>query len=387
MLRRLNLIGRETAVIKDISSNLPDNLPATYLLFLEEIRRRKTPEEFEALKKLFAWIAFFLRPAPITLAEADELLLILGHGTSVGLEEEIQGKLGNILEFSNENLELDDDAEEPKALITVKTLQRRTTELLIKSPTKDDDGQPIIEESSTEFSVEKLLEETEPKDSVLQFRESSLRKTFLAIAVDKKDLRLAPATAQSTIFQMCVNIMCGIYERQGKKISESLKKYAANYWMSHFHAIDHEDVSPATAVANAEAIKLVLEDTNDAAKFYEDYNADVFFPSVHRLLEGYDDIKDEEGNLVGLKFKFYDKMISLANVLLNEHKDKLTPELAQFCESARLEPQKLMVTMAKSHVKHWLDKVTDPDNVQRTVQFWFALTAICMVRSPPHVRE
>ncbi len=92
MLRRLNFIGREGAVLIDLEQSLPENLQSLYALMLAEVQHRKTPEQFETLKKLFSWLAFSKRR--LTLEEANDLIRLTNQEASLILEEEIQGVAG-----------------------------------------------------------------------------------------------------------------------------------------------------------------------------------------------------------------------------------------------------------------------------------------------------
>ena len=92
MLRRLNFICREGAVLKDLDRNLPENLQSLYALMLAEVQRGKTDGQLETLKKLFSWLAFSKRP--LTLEEANDLVELTQEDASLSLEEEIQGKAG-----------------------------------------------------------------------------------------------------------------------------------------------------------------------------------------------------------------------------------------------------------------------------------------------------
>ncbi len=91
MLRRLNSIGREGTVMKELE-RLPDDLQSLYALMLVEVQRQRTPEQFETLKKLFTWLAFSKRP--LMLEEANDLMVLTGQDASFSLVEEIEGKSG-----------------------------------------------------------------------------------------------------------------------------------------------------------------------------------------------------------------------------------------------------------------------------------------------------
>lgn len=91
MLRRLNYIGRETAVLKDLEHKLPADLESLYKLMLMECQKDRTKEQYKTLKRLFAWLAYSKRP--LTLTEASELVgLTVGDDGNFDVEEELIGR-------------------------------------------------------------------------------------------------------------------------------------------------------------------------------------------------------------------------------------------------------------------------------------------------------
>lgn len=90
MLRRYNFIGREGAVLRDITNFHPADLFSLYDLMLSEVQERRSPEQYQALKKLFAWLTFSQRP--LTLNEASAVINLTGQDTSLNIEEELEGK-------------------------------------------------------------------------------------------------------------------------------------------------------------------------------------------------------------------------------------------------------------------------------------------------------
>jgi hypothetical protein len=91
MLRRLNYIGRETAVLKDLEHKLPDNLKSLYKLMLDECQKDRTPEQHKTLKRLFVWLAYSKRA--LTLAEASQLVaLTVGEDGKFDVEDELIGR-------------------------------------------------------------------------------------------------------------------------------------------------------------------------------------------------------------------------------------------------------------------------------------------------------
>lgn len=89
MLRRLNALGRETLIMKELEQ-LPADLTALYQLMLSDCQKHRSNEQLTTLKKLFAWLAYSKRP--LTLGEATSLIAVVEKQTSFSLEEEIDGR-------------------------------------------------------------------------------------------------------------------------------------------------------------------------------------------------------------------------------------------------------------------------------------------------------
>ena len=91
MLRRLNMIGREKAVLKDLEKNLPKSLEELYDLMLRECQQNRTKEQYLTLKKLFAWLAYSKRS--LTLDEGSELIdRTIHEDHTFDIEDEIIGR-------------------------------------------------------------------------------------------------------------------------------------------------------------------------------------------------------------------------------------------------------------------------------------------------------
>lgn len=89
MLRRLDYIGRENAVLRDLK-DAPKDLHALYCRMVLECHTNRSPEQSEALRHLFAWLAFSKRP--LTLSEAGALMKELVKDGIYDIEEEVIGR-------------------------------------------------------------------------------------------------------------------------------------------------------------------------------------------------------------------------------------------------------------------------------------------------------
>lgn len=89
VLQRFSYIGREGAVRKELEK-IPDNLEELYKILLQECCRNRSEEELDALKQLFAWLAFSKRS--LRLVEAAELVIKIAKKDEFNLEEELIGR-------------------------------------------------------------------------------------------------------------------------------------------------------------------------------------------------------------------------------------------------------------------------------------------------------
>src|SRR4051812_22952753 len=89
MLRRLSYIGREGGVLKDLKRT-PESLKDLYKLLLDECRRDRTNEQYQALKRLFAFLAFTKRS--LNLGEATSIVRLTCPDDTLDIEGEIIGR-------------------------------------------------------------------------------------------------------------------------------------------------------------------------------------------------------------------------------------------------------------------------------------------------------
>ena len=91
ILQRLSYIGRESAVIKELQTRLHEDLSILYDMMLEDCQKGRTKEQFHALKTVFIWTAYAVRP--LTIKEASEVVaLSIADRSSLDIEEELIGK-------------------------------------------------------------------------------------------------------------------------------------------------------------------------------------------------------------------------------------------------------------------------------------------------------
>ena len=78
-------------MLKDLEKNLPDSLTSLYQLMLAECQKDRTDDQYRALKRLFAWLAYSKRA--LTLGEAAELVALAVVNDQVfDIEDELIGR-------------------------------------------------------------------------------------------------------------------------------------------------------------------------------------------------------------------------------------------------------------------------------------------------------
>ena len=107
MLRRLNTIGREGAVLKDLEKNLPDSLGALYKLLLAECQKGPTHTQYLTIKTLFALLAYSERP--LSLDEAADLVKLTDPDETFDIEDEVFNRCARLLELGQDEDEDNDN--------------------------------------------------------------------------------------------------------------------------------------------------------------------------------------------------------------------------------------------------------------------------------------
>ena len=239
MLRRFNYIGRERAVSQALK-NIPPNLHGLYDLLLEECRQDRSEAQYQAMKKLFAWLAFSKRS--LSLDEASSLCQLALSDNTFDIEEEIIGHSSRILELT----------------------QARQLE----ENTKDDDKN---DDENNEFKDEGIPE-LGYGDPPLSFQDRSLRQYFKSVSVEDDgvtEFRTPAAAAHLTILQMCVDIMTKAAQEPFEAVSSGLTIYAINYWYEHLKELDAENASPGTVCDVVTLLHCITDNTHNIAKLFE----------------------------------------------------------------------------------------------------------------------
>jgi hypothetical protein len=333
LLRRFSSIGRERAVSQDLE-RLPPNLHELYKLLLDECRHNRSEAQYQALKKLFAWLAFSKRS--LSLAEASSLVQITLSDDTFDIEEEIIGRSSRILELS----------------------QARQLEDESKDDDKDDDEDDELKDES--------MPEFEDRASPLTFQDRSLRQYFKSVNVEDDgitEFRTPAAAAHLTILQMCVDIMIKAAEDPDEQISSELSTYAIRYWHEHLKELDVENTKSESVQQVVIVLYRITKNTNNIAKLFEKraWHTDMY-------PERADDIPTA----------WFDTLIKWAAKASGLPDGSLDDKVMDWALTVK--EDNILLPLAQGHIRNWLN-ANDPYWIPET--FRFAKAALSRVSPSP----
>lgn len=89
MLRRLNQLGREKAILRELEK-LPASTVDLYKVLLDDCQKGRTEQDIVVLRKLFAWLAY--SKEPLSLGSAIRLLRFIADDNSISIDEELDNR-------------------------------------------------------------------------------------------------------------------------------------------------------------------------------------------------------------------------------------------------------------------------------------------------------
>ena len=298
---------------------------------LAECQKRRTPEQLETLRHLFAWLAFSKQP--LTLTEASNLVrLIIGEDDSFSLDEEIEGKSARILELGKDVVDDDvgDSEDEPN----------------------DDDDTPLTQGTTDEDG-----------SAPLRFQERSLRNFFREMDVDQDGLRTAPSAAHLIIFQMAASILDRPLTDPQATVCNDLRDYAANYWSDHLRELDPDTASKDNTLAILRTLAQILLGKENVVKSME-----LVSPEGHGYFDCFWGDENPQNHVIIAVRKWIEKAKELDPKDLGE----------EVAELVSMNLEKEMVPLARAHTRNWWQGAEDWDETVKS--FEFVLSALLMVR-------
>jgi tetratricopeptide (TPR) repeat protein len=200
ILRRFNNLSREPLILRHLEQEMPENLEQLYSIMSSDLLRKTSNEQRQALKGLFFWIAFAVRP--ITLSEALVIVKLLPG--DLDLEDELQSpQLGRFLRVAD-----------------------RVEEVNISSPSSDSELDDLQGQERRHESAH------DDWNLPLKFRERSMRDYFRGAKFDEDpdSLRTTGFEAHRQIFVTLSQILC---KKAGTDTSDRLRAFAGSWWFTH----------------------------------------------------------------------------------------------------------------------------------------------------------
>ncbi|KAK0100488.1 hypothetical protein ONS95_008436 [Cadophora gregata] len=249
VLPRLDQLGRETLIVKELS-RIPIGLMNMYDSLLHDCQSYRSAEQFTALKTLFAFASYSMKP--LTLGEALAMLALIPGGTSVSLEEEIDTRCSRILE------------------VGIYDGEPKWDELEFDS---SDDSASSSSESDEEMLYEEPLKYDSWIMSPLKFQDRVMREYFRSAEAEGMDLRSTPSSAHLKIFETAVRSLLVTQEEFDDAAAGvhiwNFQHYSVNFWLQHFLAIDVEKASDSDVKVVIESLHSLMDCKRKALRALE----------------------------------------------------------------------------------------------------------------------
>jgi hypothetical protein len=322
MLRRWNIIGRQTSVLKDIERGIPSNVESLHKLLVAECQKGRTREQHTALRTFFCMLAFSQRP--LTLDEATELMIIYDPKQTISIEDEINGRCTRLL-YAHHGEDEDDEEED--------------ADEYEEHDQHDEHNKHERDESASD--ADKDISGQVP----LRFRNRSLKEFFRESCVEEDSLRVPPATAHCTIFLICVDCLCGNESPRPNTRSEMTARfqtYAVRYWADHFVNIDFDNVDNEQLRHVLSRLSKLLSNQNNVSVYFEKEGT-----FKYQVGENYG------YSLLNERTKFLEKVIAIVKRVLGTDPDSLEDKTRIWAEKALESTINILLPLAKGHVLNW----------------------------------
>lgn len=304
-MRRLNSLGREGPILKELEQ-LPKDIESLYETILAECAKNRKSDERELLRGLFAWLAY--AKSKLTIGEANMLIDILKKEMPLSIEEELDGRLSRLLRVSGS-----------------------TGEQVGDGDSSEDDPDQVVDEET-----ESAIQRASDADNLLGFQERSLRAYFRRPGDDPDGLRSTPTQAHVTIFSMVSAILTKLSKVESQA-AQKLTKYAAQWVFSHLLEIGVDQVSDQQAAAVLESLFSILSNKNDALK------------PIEYLTDGRSTIFElSTTQEVVLK-----TLSSWSKRALSLPSNSISYEVINFYRPLQQEPLRVFLSVSRAHINNW----------------------------------
>jgi hypothetical protein len=233
MLMRLDSIGRQGAVLAELSKPVPADLNGLYRNMLDECYRRTPEAQRSAVSALFAWLTYSERP--LTLAEVVSLLRYITGDDDFELDE-IPEPFTTFVRIEDAGIDA-----EVKAQIEARGGWDTTVKELDEMRKNGSDKDQIYNDASLP----------------VKFQERSMRSFFADGMVNNNDPTLRPDSqeAHRRIFLVCTHIVRVPPRGSSGKFNIGLIAYASRNLMHHLSCIaattEHHSEVETAEILNA----------------------------------------------------------------------------------------------------------------------------------------
>ncbi|SPO05139.1 uncharacterized protein DNG_07825 [Cephalotrichum gorgonifer] len=244
MLRRLNQIGREKAILRELD-NLPSTTPDLYKILLDDCQKGRSEQDILVLRKFFAWLAY--SKDSLSLGSASKLLNFIANDNNISIDEELENRCARLLRLSNAKDENDNESQDDS------------------DSDKFDDDKAADEDEDT----------TEDLQVLLGFQEKGLRAYFKPtdnLGGDK--LRSSASSGHAMIFEVIDSILSLGSDNNANPAEQQLQRYAAKNWGQHLQEIDPAELTDEENARIIESICSILSNRGGSIRRMEEHGRD-----------------------------------------------------------------------------------------------------------------
>ncbi|SPO01191.1 uncharacterized protein DNG_03938 [Cephalotrichum gorgonifer] len=361
MLLRLNQLGRETLVLRQLN-DLPLSTAELYKNILEDCQKARTDREIVILRKFFAWIAY--APQPLPLGSANALLGSIADDNTINIDEEIEHRCSRILRVSSSTPDRDDEESQAGSDSGSDT----------KADPDDFDGLDIKMNKDDDYEVDDI------NDCFVNivFQEKGLRNYFRPIHNQEIDKLRSPASlAHVIILETIRSILCTEKEGPVHYGDTILRTHATTGWRWSLQRINPAELSETETARVIESIGDILSNVGGSIlKMESQYRPwePTDIPCVLGATE-----EEIQGTLDCLH-EWAIRATDLPPSLISEATVTWVRPLAR-------NPRELLIKLAEAHATNWLKSYGHRDDMHNYYSFSFAHYALYQGRDLPAVQE
>ncbi|KAJ9412530.1 hypothetical protein FOXG_14883 [Fusarium oxysporum f. sp. lycopersici 4287] len=236
MLARLDGMGREGAILRALGGEKPKTLHEIYEIHLEECQRRMPPKHKEVAASLLHWVAFAKRL--LTLTEVQSLVKFLGQDEKFSIEE--------IHELFDKFFNIGGPGYDTEVMARIQASKATAVQDLKQD---EDDGHDNIYDDGP---------------LPVTFKERSMRHYFTNSAQNASPFRWGPSEANRRMLVTSADLL----HQPRSSVSESLLKYCAVCFVTHFTMLKIEDYTAQEQIEVLEAFAEVMSNKTGVTEIF-----------------------------------------------------------------------------------------------------------------------